>query len=74
MYFPIHIKTEYSLLDSMIRIPELISYAKKRNFKALAICDNNMFGVMEFVLACQKNSIKPIVGLEFKIENRNSVT
>ena len=71
MYFPIHIKTEYSLLDSMIRIPELISYATKRNFKALAICDNNMFGVMEFVLACQKNSIKPIVGLEFKIENHS---
>ena len=31
MYIPINIKTEYDLLNSLIRIDELISYAKDNN-------------------------------------------
>ncbi len=66
-FFPINIKTEYSLLCSLIKIPNLIKYAKEHNFNTLAICDNNMSGVMEFITSCLKNDIKPIVGLEVNI-------
>lgn len=68
-WFPINIKTEYSLLNSMIRIPELIRYAKEEGFESLAITDTNMFGVMEFILTCEKNNIKPIVGLEVSVDH-----
>lgn len=69
MYTPLYIKTENSLLTSMIKIDELINYAKAYGFKSLTITDNNMYGVMEFYHKCLENDIKPIVGLEVEIEN-----
>ena len=58
------IKTDYSILSSLIKIPDLISYALKNDLKALGIIDNNLSSSMEFILECQKNNIKPLVALE----------
>ncbi len=69
MNTPLNIKTEYSLLSSMIKVPDLIAFALKNNLKSLTITDNNMFGCMEFYDACIKNNIKPIVGLELAVDN-----
>ena len=68
-YVPLYIKTESSLLSSLIKIDELIKFAKSYNYKALSIVDNNMFGVMEFYKKCLQNDIKPIIGLEVKLDN-----
>ncbi len=70
MYAPLYIKTNNSLLESMIRIEELIEFAKVNNIKALTITDNRMYGVMEFYKACISNNIKPIIGLEVIMENK----
>src|SRR5574344_1977898 len=69
MITPLYIKTNYSLLSSMIKIDELIEYAKKNNYNALTITDNNMYGVMEFYNACKLSNIKPIIGLEVTIDD-----
>ena len=69
MFAPLNIKTEYTLLSSMIKVGDLIDFALKNNLKVLNITDNNMYGVMEFYEACVKNDIKPIVGLEISINN-----
>ena len=66
MYIPLNIRTDYSLLHSMIKIKELVKFAKENNLKALTITDDNMFGTMEFYLECTKNNIKPIIGLNIK--------
>jgi DNA polymerase-3 subunit alpha len=63
----INVKTEYSLLSSMIKIPSLIEFALKHNLDTLCICDTNMYGVGEFYEACLKNNIKPIIGMEVNI-------
>ena len=63
-YTPFYIQTENSLLKSMIRIPELVAYAKEQGFTSLALTDESMFGVMEFYEACIEAGIKPIIGLE----------
>lgn len=68
-YIPLYIKTEYSLLDSTIRIKELVEYAKLNNIKALTITDNNLYGTYEFYLECTKNDIKPIIGLEVDLND-----
>lgn len=68
MYTPLYIKTNNSLLSSMIKIEELISFALKNGLKALTITDNNMYGVMDFYKQCIKNNIKPIIGLEVNVE------
>ena len=63
-YIPLSIKTEYDLMNSLIKIDELISYAKENDINTLGISDTNMFGAYEFISACNKNGIKPIVGIE----------
>ena len=61
---PIYLKTVYSFLTSLITIDDLINFAKANNLTSLCICDDNMYGVMEFITKCNKNDIKPIVGLD----------
>ncbi len=61
---PLYIKTDNSLLSSLIKIDDLINFANKNNIKSLAITDDSMYGVLEFYIKCQKNNIKPIIGLE----------
>jgi len=70
-YVALQVKTSYSLLTSLNNISKLVVKAKKLGYKSLAITDsNNMFGVMEFYLECQKHGIKPIVGIELDIEDK----
>jgi len=70
---PLNIKTEYSLLSSMIKINDLIKFALDNNLKVLNITDNNMYGAMEFYNACIKANIKPIIGLDIEIENMHVI-
>lgn len=69
-YVPLNIKTEYSLLTSLIKFNELVLFAKKNNIDTLTITDNNMFGVMEAYELCEKNDIKLIIGLEINISDK----
>lgn len=64
MHTPLYIKTDNSLLKSLIKIDNLIEFAKENDIKVLTITDDNMCGVIEFYVKCIKNNIKPIVGLE----------
>ena len=64
MYTPLNIKTNNTLLSSMVKIDELIKFAKKNNITSLTITDTNMYGVMDFYHECIENNIKPIIGLE----------
>ena len=63
-YAPLYVKTDNSLLKSMIKVDKYVSYAKSLGYKTLAIADNTMYGVMDFYHACLSNDIKPIIGLE----------
>ena len=66
-YIPLNIKTEYDLMNSLIRIDDIILYAKSTNLTALGITDTNMFGALEFINKCKANDIKPIIGTELYI-------
>ncbi|MBK9492304.1 MAG: PHP domain-containing protein [Haliscomenobacter sp.] len=47
----------------------LVLAAKEKGVKTLALTDiNNVSGAFEFVRACKKHGIKPIVGIEFRNE------
>ena len=61
---PLYIKTDNSLLSSLIKIDDLINYALKNNITVLTITDDSMYGCLEFYMKCKKNNIKPIIGLE----------
>ena len=66
-YVPLWIKTDYSILSSLIKIDDLVETLSKYNIKACAICDDNLYGAIEFYDKCIKNDIKPIIGLEINI-------
>ena len=68
---PLKIITEYSLLKSLIKIPELISFLREKNISVCGICDDELFGVMEFYESCKNNDIKPIIGLSINIDGHN---
>lgn len=69
-YVPLNIKTEYSLLSSLIKVKDLVLFAKQNNIKALTITDPNLYGAMEFYHECLKENIKPIIGLEVLLEQK----
>lgn len=64
MYIPLKVTTDYSILSSLIKVKDLVSFCVQNNIKACAICDKNLFGTIEFYRTCKQNNIKPIIGLE----------
>ena len=67
-YVPLWIKTDYSILSSLIKIDDLIRTLSEYKIDACAICDDNLYGVMEFYNKCKSNNIKPIIGLEVNLD------
>lgn len=69
-YTGLQVKTSYSILNSLNDINKLVSLASSYGYDSLAITDeSNMFGVMEFTQVCKKYNIKPIIGLELRIND-----
>ncbi|MHA1381348.1 MAG: DNA polymerase III subunit alpha [Candidatus Helarchaeota archaeon] len=61
----LHLHTNYSLLDSIIRIDDLVKKVKEMNQPAVAMTDHgNIDGAVKFYHACEKEGIKPIIGCE----------
>lgn len=66
----LHLNSEYSLLKSSITIDSYISYAIKNSISTLALTDhNNMYGIDKFIQLCNKNKIKPIIGIDLDVED-----
>ncbi len=64
-FIHLHVHTEYSLLESPIRIGKLIEKCKEFEMPAVAMTDNGcMYGAIDFYLSCKKKGINPIVGCE----------
>ncbi len=67
---PLHLHTEYSLLDGAIRIKDLVEFAKENDMPAVAITDHGvMYGDMELYTTAKEAGIKPILGSEFYFHN-----
>ncbi|MBN2655253.1 MAG: DNA polymerase III subunit alpha [Nitrospirae bacterium] len=67
-FVPLHLHTEYSLLDGAIKIDELLAQAEAFKMPAVAITDHgNLFGAVKFYKKAMKAGIKPIIGCEVYI-------
>lgn len=67
-YVPLHLHTEYSLLDGATRIKDLVSKAQKTNMPAVSITDHGvLYGAVELNKACHGTGVKPIIGCEVYI-------
>lgn len=67
---PIHLHTEFSLLDGMIRVSELVNYAKENELPAIAITDHGvMYSAIEFYEKAKEAGINPLIGCEFYVHD-----
>jgi len=61
----LHVHTEYSLLEGMCRIDDLIREAQAQGMDAVAMTDTGvMYGAIEFYKKARAAGIKPILGCE----------
>lgn len=71
MFTHLHVHSHYSLLNALPKIPALVERAKENGMHALALTDDaNLYGAIEFYKTCQKNDIKPIIGVDFYVATR----
>ena len=70
---PLHVHSNYSLLNGVASIEDLIKYAKRDELVSLALSDTNgMYGLIKFTRKCIKEGIKPILGAFIdESENKN---
>ena len=68
----LHLHSEYSLVDSTVRIPELVGRCVALGQPAVAITDqNNLFGLVKFYKAAEAAGIKPIAGADVLLADGN---
>ena len=68
----LHVHTEYSMLDGISRIPELVTRTGELGMDSLAITDHGTFyGVVDFYSACREANIKPIIGCEVYVAHKS---
>lgn len=69
----LHVHSHYSLLNSTIKLPMLAERIRDAGMEAVALTDSgNLFGVVQFVRACAKVRIKPILGCEVLLNDERT--
>ncbi|MFI3260296.1 MAG: DNA polymerase III subunit alpha [bacterium] len=69
-YIPFNVKTDYYLLQSLIKMEDLFLFCIKNEVNLVSICDNNLSGSMEFFLNLQKYNLKGALGLEVIVDSK----
>lgn len=68
----LHLHTEYSLLDGLSKIGNLMTHIKEQGMDTVAITDHGaMYGIVEFYKKARKEEVKPIIGMEAYVTNIN---
>ncbi len=68
----LHVHSEYSLLDGLARIGDLVATAKSLDFDALALTDHGvMYGAVQFYKQAVEADLKPIIGCELYVATRS---
>lgn len=61
----LHVHTEYSLLDGLPKIPDLLTRAQELGYTSIAMTDHGaMYGAVHFYNRAKERGIKPIIGME----------
>ncbi len=71
-FIHLHIHSEFSLIDGLVRIKPLITAMQTAQMPACAITDfSNLCALVQFYKAANNAGIKPIVGADIMIDNGN---
>ena len=65
MFNHLHVHTEYSLLDGLARIPQLMDRARELGQEAIALTDHGvLYAAIDFYREARAQGLKPIIGVE----------
>ena len=65
MFVHLRVHSEFSLIDSTLRLPELVAKARTLAMPALALTDElNVFALVKFVKTAEAAGIKPLIGAD----------
>ena len=71
-FIHLHTHSEYSLLDGLSKIKLLVAKAKELDMSAVALTDHGvMYGAIEFYKECVKEGVKPLIGMEGYVVNKD---
>ncbi|MDR1271427.1 MAG: DNA polymerase III subunit alpha [Clostridiales Family XIII bacterium] len=71
-FIHLHVHSEFSLLDGLAGIGQLLDEAVSNGMSHLAITDHgNMFGVIDFYKAAEKRGVVPVIGCEVYVAPRS---
>jgi len=70
LFVHLHVHTEYSLANGVVRIKPLVNAVKQAGMPAVAVTDEcNLFSMVKFYRAALKGGVKPIIGVDVRIAN-----
>jgi len=70
----LHLHTEYSIVDSTVRIPALMRQCAAMGMPAVALTDQgNLFGMVKFCQQALNAGIKPIIGVDLKLADHDDI-
>ena len=73
IFVHLHLHTEYSLVDGLLRIEPLMDTARADHMPALAVTEfGNLFSVIKFYQQAEKRGVKSIIGVELKINESDN--
>lgn len=71
MWIPLHVHSQYSILDASASVHAIAERAASFGMKSVALTDHgNMFGAIDFYKACKDAAVKPILGCEVYVAPR----
>ena len=70
----LHLHTEYSIVDSTVRIPSLMQQCADLGMPAVALTDQgNLFGMVKFCRQALDAGVKPLVGVDLKLADHDDI-
>lgn len=68
----LHLHTDYSLVDGLVRIKPLVKAAAASGMPAIAITDqHNLFAAVKLYSAAMQAGVKPILGADIRLRDSN---
>lgn len=70
-YVHLHNHTQFSLLDGLTRIPDLVDFVKESGMRSVGMTDHGtLSGAIEFYKEATAKGIKPLIGIETYVAAR----
>src|SRR5271155_4802954 len=71
----LRLHTEYSLLDGIVRVPELMTAVAAAGMPAVALTDqSNLFAMVKFYKEAQAAGVKPLIGVDVRLRESGERT